>query len=809
MKISLRYSCLLSAICFLFLSANAQHSFSGTVLDSTSGEKLPGVTVSIANTMLATSTETDGSFHLKLMDGNYTVNFSFLGYNTKSFSVSLPKDSVIKVELTMLPVYSTEVTVTSTRADEKTPTAYTNVDKAYLEKSNVGQDMPYLLNYTPSMVTTSDAGTGVGYTYIHLRGSDATRINTTIDGVPINDAEDQGVYWVDIPDIVSSTDNIQIQRGVGTSTNGAGAFGGSINIETTKLTTEPYAEISSSAGSFANYKNTFNFGTGLLDGHWAFDGRASKIISNGYVDRGSSNLESAFFDAAYYDKNTMVKFIAFTGKEKTYQAWYGCPQDSLATNRTFNPAGMYTDVNGNTQYYPNETDNYEQDYFQLHFSHQFGTRWELNAALFQTDGWGYYEDFDAGYTYEAYGLTSPGPGKDTGNFVEDLWLNNTFYGGTYSIKYTDHNKLEVLLGGAWDEYFGEHYDNIIWAQYGGIPYPNYSYVSYHDVKTDNNVFVRANYQLTHKLSLYGDVQYRHINYSFLGYNDYFENVTQDVLLNFFNPKGGISYDLSSTQNLYASVAVGNKEPSVDDYAQSTPNSRPLPEHLVDYEAGYKKKGKKASFQANLYYMDYTNQLVLNGQVNDVGAYNRINVPESYRAGIELMGGIQFTKWLFWDANGTFSQNKIKNFNEYIDVYDSTASYITGNQLYKVHPLVDISFSPDWIASSILTVTPIKNLSFSLLTKYVSSQYLDNTGSADREIPAYFVNNFRINYAIFPKSHIKEIDLTLLLNNIGNVKYVSNGYTYDYLVSGNPAVVNSNYFFPQALVNFLGGVNLKF
>ncbi|HWY97655.1 MAG TPA: TonB-dependent receptor, partial [Bacteroidia bacterium] len=571
-------------IMFLPMAVSAQHSFTGTVNDSASGEKLVDVGVTINYTLLTTLTDLDGKFHLKLNDGNYTVSFTYVGYKSQTIQVSLPKDSVINVHLSSLAVLSSEVVVSATRASDKTPTTYTNIDKEYLAKSNVGQDMPFLLNFTPSMVVQSDAGAGVGYTYIHLRGSDATRINVTIDGVPINDAEDQGVYWVDMPDIVSSTDNIQIQRGVGTSTNGAGAFGGSINIETTKLSTQPYVDYSSSAGSYNTFKNTFDFGTGLLDGHWAFDGRASKITSDGYIDRATSDFESAFLDVGYYSKTTMIKAVVFTGKEKTYQAWYGVPQDSLTTNRTFNPAGMYYDANGKVQFYPNETDNYEQDYFQLHLSQQLGHNWELNAALFQTNGWGYYEDFDAGYNYSNYGLANPVYGNDTvksGNFVEDLWLNNKFYGATYTLKYSDHSRLNADLGGAWDQYYGQHYNNVLWAQNGGLPNNNYQYVSNTALKTDFNFYAHANYQLTNKLNLFADMQYRHINYSFLGFNDQLMNVTQDVKIDFFNPKGGINYDLSATQNLYASVAVGNKEPSRNDYTQSTPSSRPLSEHLVD------------------------------------------------------------------------------------------------------------------------------------------------------------------------------------------------------------------------------------
>jgi len=796
---------LLVMVLFIPFAVSAQHSITGIITDSANGEKLVGVSVTINTTMLSALTDLDGRFSLQLSDGDYNVAFKYVGYKPVNIKVSLPHDSAIHVRLTQLSVLSNEVVVSATRAGDKTPTAYANVSKEYLEKSNVGQDLPYLLNFTPSMVTTSDAGAGVGYTYIHLRGSDATRINVTIDGVPINDAEDQGVYWVDMPDIVSSVGNIQIQRGVGTSTNGAGAFGGSINIETTKLALEPYAEYSTSGGSFNTYKNTFNFGTGLLGGHWAFDGRASKITSDGYIDRASSNFESAFLDAGYYTKNTMIKAVVFTGKEKTYQAWYGVPQDSLATNRTYNPAGIYTDVNGHTQYYNNETDNYEQDYYQLHLSQRINSDWQLNAAVFLTNSWGYYEDMDANYNYQYYGLPSPGVGKDTTNFIEDLWLNNKFYGGTYTVKYTDHNRINASLGGAWDQYYGLHYDNVIWAQNGGLPSNSYRYVSDTALKTDNNIFINGNYQLTNKLSLYADIQYRHIDYSFWGLNDQFQNVNQDVKLDFFNPKGGLSYDMSTTQSLYASVAVGNHEPSRDNYVQSTPSSRPLPEHLVDWEGGYKQHWKNAAFQANLFYMDYKNQLVLNGQVNNVGAYNRMNVPESYRTGIELQWGLQPFKWLHWTANATYSANKIKNFNEYVDSYDSTGNL--SNVLYKIHSTSDISFSPSWIAGSILTVTPVGHLSFSLLTKYVSEQYLDNTQSEDRAIPAYFTNDLRINYAFFPKKWLKEFDLTLLINNITNVKYVSNGYTYEYLQGGT--IYNQNSYFPQAVVNVLGGVNLKF
>ncbi|HXB12191.1 MAG TPA: TonB-dependent receptor, partial [Bacteroidia bacterium] len=373
---------LLVASMFLPIVVSAQHFFSGTITDSATGEKLPMVAVTVNSTLLSTFTDLDGKFKLQLKDGDYTVQFKYVGYGMRTVKITLPKDSVMNLSWAAQTLYSNEVVVSATRAGDKTPTTYNNIDKDYLEKSNVGQDMPFLLNFTPSMVVQSDAGAGVGYTYIHIRGSDATRVNVTIDGVPINDAEDQGVYWVDMPDIVSSTDNIQIQRGVGTSTNGAGAFGASINIETTKLATQPYAEYSSSAGSYNTFKNTFQFGTGLINDHWAFDGRGSEITSNGYVDRATSSFQSAFLDAGYYSKNTMIKAVVFTGKEKTYQAWYGTPQDSLATNRTFNPAGMYYNSAGQVQYYPNETDNYEQDYFQLHISQQLGHDWQVNAALF-------------------------------------------------------------------------------------------------------------------------------------------------------------------------------------------------------------------------------------------------------------------------------------------------------------------------------------------------------------------------------------------------------------------------------------------
>jgi iron complex outermembrane receptor protein len=711
-----------------------------------------------------------------------------------------------------------DVVVNSTRADRKSAMAYSNLNKQKIQEQNLGQDLPYLLNQQPSVVTTSDAGTGVGYTGIRIRGSDATRVNVTINGIPVNDAESQGAFWVDLPDIASSIDNIQVQRGVGTSTNGAGAFGGSLNIQTTKLNTKAYGEYNASYGSFNTLKNTVNVGTGLIDEKFAVDARLSKITSDGFIDRSTSDLQSYYLSAGYFSKSNIVKFITFSGLEETYQAWNGIPEARLKgdakgiedyINRNYldaEDADHLRNSNSRTynQFtYANQVDHYKQDYYQLHYSHEFNSNWNSHVALYYTKGKGYYEEYKKGETFGKYGLNDVVIDSTiitSTNLVRRRWLDNDFYGTTFSLNYDSHDKLSALIGGGWNQYQGQHFGEVIWAQYASNGAPHQRYYNDTARKNDFNVFLKVNYLLFKKLNIFADIQERNIYYKFLGYNRLLENVRQAAALNFINPKVGLNYDITERARVYASYSIGQKEPSRNDYTQSTPDSRPKPEKLQDVEIGYSQSAKKISWGLNLYHMDYKDQLIVTGEINDVGAYIHTNVAKSYRQGIEAQVAVQPFQQLTWNVNATYSQNKIKNFKEFVDDYDN------GVQQLNTFKTSDIAFSPNIIAGSTITFEAFKNFRISLITKYVGEQFLDNTSSSDKKLDAFFVNDVRINYTIKTK-FIKEIGIILSINNILNEQYESNGYTYGYIAGGER--VTENFYYPQAGINFMGGVSLKF
>ncbi|MCE3280580.1 MAG: TonB-dependent receptor [Bacteroidetes bacterium] len=806
----------------------AQFTISGTIIDKNKRESIPGVTISIGNTFNITQSKTDGSFEFKNLKPGLTVlRLSFIGYRTLTDSIMLSGDKTISYELSENTVLMDEVIVSATRADEKSAMAYTTLNKEQIAEQNLGQDLPYLLNLQPSVVTTSDGGNGVGYTGIRIRGSDATRVNVTINGIPVNDAESQGTYWVDLPDIASSIDNIQVQRGVGTSTNGAGAFGGSLNIQTTKLNEKPYAELNSSFGFFNTLKNTVNVGTGLLNEKFAVDARLSKINSDGFIDRASSDLKSFYLSGAYYSKKNIIKFITFSGYEETYQAWNGIPEsrlkgdkegmDRYISNNWLDEKDAALLLNSNSRTYnsydyKNQVDHYVQNYYQLHFSHEFNRDWNSNIALHYTKGKGYYEEYKKSQSFSNYNLPDAVFGNDTigsTDLVRRRWLDNDFYGATFSLNYNSHKKISASLGGAINKYDGLHYGEIIWAQYAstGNLYDHY----YDDTasKTDFNIFLKTNYLVTKKLNVFVDVQYRNINYSFTGFNDSLQTADQTVALNFINPKIGLNYELSNTASVYASYSIGNKEPGRADYTQSTPTSRPKHETLKDLEIGYKQNTKIAMWSVNLYYMDYKNQLVLTGEINDVGAYNRTNVAKSFRRGIEAEAGVRILKSLTWNGNITLSENKIQNFNEFLDesmVDTATYEYIYLGQDTINYKNTDIAFSPNIIASSTFTFEPVKNLKFSLISKYVGEQFLDNTSNQARKLDAFFVNDLRINYS-FKTKYIREIGLTLAINNIFSEQYESNGYTFGYIFNNEHIV--ENFYYPQAGVNFIAGLTLKF
>ena len=710
------------------------------------------------------------------------------------------------------------VEVSSVKATELAPFAKTNLTAKDISKINIGQDIPYLLDQTPSVVVNSDAGTGVGYTGIHIRGSDATRINVTLNGIPYNDAEDEGTYWVDIPDMASSLSSVQIERGVGTSSNGTGAFGATIALTTNEFNKDPYGDIDNSYGSFNTWKNTVKAGSGLIDGHFTIDARLSQITSDGYIDRATSNLKSFALSAAYLTKKSSFRFNIFSGKEKTYQAWDGVPEDSLATNRTYNDLG--TEKPGTP--YNNQTDNYQQDHYQLFFDHTFNDHWSFNTAVFMTYGRGYYQEYkgDSAETangdnsqtsYAYYGLPNPVYGNDTitnSDLVRQLWLDNHYYGQIASAQYKNKNN-EVTIGGSWTRYEGSHFGDVIWAQYGGIPNDDYQYYHHPVLKTDENMYVKWQHKLSKYLSTFADIQYRSVYHRINGFEavsvtDPFDSLTVARSFNFLNPKAGITYSKNGWM-LYASYARANKEPDYSDFQVNTANQpEPKAETLNDFELGIERRKSKYTWGATVYYMQYVNQLILTGALNSVGGAIRINVPNSYRLGLELQGAIAITKWLNINANATFSENKIKSFTESLNSYDSAYNLIGVKQ--TVFNNTNISFSPDVIIGGSANFIPVKNGEVSFISKYVGRQYLDNTSDVTRSITDYFTENARLTYTLKNKFS-KQIDIILQVNNLFSKKYNSNGATYPEIDNGT--VNNYNYYFPMALINYMVGVNMHF
>jgi iron complex outermembrane receptor protein len=603
---------------------------------------------------------------------------------------------------------------------------------------------------------------------------------------------------------------------VGTSTNGAGAFGASLNIQTETLNAEPYAEMGNSFGSFNTWKHTVKVGTGLLDGKWTFDGRLSKIASDGYVDRADADLKSFFVSGGYHGARTVAKVNVFSGRETTYQAWNGVlearlkgdrpgmlayiarnglsdadAQNLLGAGRTYN---MFT--------YENQTDNYQQDHYQFLLSHRVTPDWNLNAALYHTRGGGYYEEFRPGDALADYNLPDVVIGDTVitnTDLVRRRWLRTRLYGLTYSATYAPAPHWNVVLGGGWNTYRGQHFGEVIWARAGNGRI-NERYYDNDARKTDFNAYGKVNYLLREKLNLFADVQLRRLGYSFLGYNQRLENVQQDVAYTFFNPKAGLTYRVNPATNVYASYSVAHREPTQDDFTQSTPESRPRPERMGDLEAGFRRQAGQTRLGANLYWMHYRDQLVLTGQLNDVGAYIHTNIARSYRAGVELEGTVPLHKTLQWAATLTLSRNKIRNFRAYLDDYD------TGEQQMTAYRQTDISFSPGLIGSSTLTYSPVKDLSVALVSKYVGKQYLDNTSDESRRIDPFFVNDVRVNYA-FKTKLVKEVGVNLLVSNVLNHLYASNGYTYGYYAGGER--ITENFYYPQAGTNFLASVNLRF
>ncbi|GHV45331.1 TonB-dependent receptor [Bacteroidia bacterium] len=717
-----------------------------------------------------------------------------------------------------------EVVVTSTR----TQSAQGNVETVHapsLQSRNVGQNLPYLLSTTPSLVVTSDDGLGVGYTYFRVRGTDQTRINMTVNGVPLNDSESQNVFWVNMADFASGLANVQVQRGVGTSTNGAAAFGASVNMQTDNVPDKPYASLAFNGGSYNTFRESAKIGTGLLPSGFAFDARFSKVNSDGYLERAFSDLYSYNFSGAYFNGGSMVKLLVFGGKERTYMAWDGIDAETLAENPRYNPAGKYKDDNGETAFYKNQTDNYAQQHVQLHLAHIFNNKWNVNAALHYTHGEGYYEQYKRDKKYSVYGLptfiNADNEEIKRGDLINRKNLDNNFYGVVASANYKNR-ALAISFGGAASNYVGDHFGNVVWVRQYPQAGKDFEYYKNQGKKFDANIYAKATYNILKELSVFGDLQYRRVNYSINGINDEdLQAIPVDEKFNFFNPKAGVNFSKNG-HNACFNFAVANREPYRKNYTEAGPHDIPTSERLFDYELGYSFAHKIFNAGVNFYFMDYDNQLVLTGQYSETGAYLTKNVKDSYRAGVELVASVQPLKWLKWSGNLTLSQNKIKNFTDWVDDWyaDWNEPQVIENEgQVEVHyGTTDISFSPNITAGSVFSFN-YKGLTADFQTVYVGKQYLNNTMNEKASLKAYYVNNLVLAYNVGARfiAPVKNIALKLQINNIFNkTKFATNGGAYGYFEgadsNGKFLPENQQYspwYYAQAGINIHGGVVVEF
>ncbi|MNG62582.1 TonB-dependent Receptor Plug Domain protein [compost metagenome] len=794
--------------------AVAQHNLTIKTVERNTQTPLQNASVSLdGQASFTTKSDKDGLIKLyNIQKGKHSVQVSFIGYQTWTQNLNIERDMELTVQLDPKTIRTEEVLVVSTRAKKNAPTTFKNISKEEISRNNLGQDIPYLLNQTPSVQVNSDAGAGIGYTNMTIRGSDNQRINVTLNGIPLNDAESMGSFFVNLPDFASSTESIQVQRGIGTSTNGAGSFGASLNIQSNTLAEKPYAELNNSFGSYSTWKNTAKLGTGLINDKFAFNARLSRISSNGYIERGASDLQSFYIDGGYYGKKHILKGIVFWGKEKTYQAWNGVPEplitgdrsrmddyadNGLGVSGTEKDRFMNAGRNYNLYTYKNQTDNYTQKHHQLHYTNILSEKLTLNTALHYTRGYGYYEEMRPADKLSKYGLPDVIIGQDTikkTDLVRRRWLDNYFYGMTYALNYKPNDQLEIIWGGAYNQYKGKHYGEVIWAQYASTGFIDDKYYFGKSQKNDFSNFLKVDYKLD-KWILMADVQYRNVDYRMYGDDDKVKNYNYHPKFNFLNPKAGATYLLNDHANIYASYAFAQKEPVRKDFIEK--NSKlpdPTPEKMQDIEIGYRFTNTKLNIGLNGYGMFYKDQLIPTGEISDTGAPIRQNVKNSYRIGLEFDGSWNINKQLNWKATATFSQNKIKNFEEVIG--DLRISY----------PKTDIALSPNTIISSNFSYSPIEPLTFSLLSKYVGRQYLDNSSAKERSISSSFVNNLLANYN-FTALGIKDINLSLQVNNLLNEKYETNGYTFGWMEGDTRKYYN--FYFPQAPTNFMLGLNIKF
>ncbi len=805
----------------------------GKIFDSKTNEPFVFCTVILSSLHLGTTSDLDGAYEIKnIPPGIYEFECNYIGYSKTTFTIEIVSGVVRQYDILLseypmnidppavLPGVFGQVNIEGTRATTKTPMTYVDIDAKDIQPLNNGQDLPYLLRFTPSLIATSDAGNGVGYTSSWIRGSDPSRINVTLNGIPLNDPESQQVFWVNTPDFGSSANTIQVQRGIGTSANGSSSFGGAIKIETRGTQTKPYAETNNVFGSFNTMKNNVAFGTGLLRNHFTLEGRLSRISSDGYIDRASSDLKSFFMEASYVNKKTTIKANFFGGKEITYQSWNGTPVSVLDGNidsiANFAERNYYsviqTDnlVNAGRTYnyyqYKNQVDNYGQNHAQLHLSHQFNDYFRLNLSGHFTRGQGYYEEYKSDQDFSSYGLAEifidSNSTISSTDLVRRRYLKNNFYGTVASFIYQKGN-WESVFGGAYNEYRGKHFGELTWMEFAGNSAIGDHYYDGKSLKRDGNAYWKNTFTVGKKLDLYADLQIRNVNYSTLGVDNNLRAYSVKKNLTFSNPKFGLNYRINTISNVYASIAQAGKEPNRNDFVDAVNDSLVKPEYMTDLEFGYKISGNKYNFSLNGYYMNYKDQLVLTGELNDVGAPLRTNVSSSFRRGLEFSGSYLFTPDLSLSGNVTLSQNKIKSFNESIYTYDYNIVAIN-------HQNTDIAFSPSASVSGqlqyrIWNKSKSQFLEAAWMTKYVGKQYLDNTQNERLTIAPYLVNDLRISYHIASTEKC-DLQLNAWVNNILGEVYSSNGYTYSYI---NVTRVTEIFYYPQAGRNYSFGISLKF
>ena len=791
----------------------SQKSNSG-IVESEEGKAIPFAKIRVVHSQNGTISDAEGKFKIEnITSDSKRIIVRALGYAEQEISIE-SNTNYLKLQLFKQIQNLETVQVDATRP-QVDPSSATKINKKEdLQGKNFGQDLPILLNTMPSVVTTSDAGAGIGYTGMRIRGVDAERINVTINGIPVNDPESHGVWWVNMPDLVGSVDNILVQRGVGTSTNGAASFGASVNIKTDNISEEAYGTIDNAVGSFNTWKSSVRAGTGLIDGKFAMDVRLSRILSDGFIDRASSNLKSFYLSGSYVGKKSLIKAVAFSGKERTYQSWYGTPESVI--NGDANEMNAYADRNYlsdaeranllesgrsyNYYTYQDEVDNYQQDNYQLHFTHTFSPKTTLNIAGHYTKGRGYFEQYKFGQDLSDYGFSNVVVGGDTvasTDLIRRRWLDNDFLGGVYSLSHNVNSNFSLQFGGAGNTYIGDHYGEIVWARYASESEIYDRYYDNNAQKSEFSSYLKADY-VKGNWSLYADVQYRYVDYNFGGFDDVSGNlidIDQKEVYNFVNPKVGGSYAFDANNRLFLSAGIGNREPVRKDFRESSMQSRPEHETLTDLEIGHSFETAKLQVRTNIYVMNYENQLINTGKINDVGAYTRINVDESYRLGIELAAIVRPFDVLDVHAGFTYSENKIASFTEYVDNYDDP-NY---EQTQIDHENTDMAFSPNVIGNIGFTYRPVEGLALNWMTKYVGDQFLDNTSNQDRKIDAFSYSNVSLNYTI-EDLVFKSITFGVQCNNILDAKYQNNGYTWGYIAGGQRTV--ENFYYPQAGRNFM-------